>query len=235
MLTWNWLGRISIERAVAFQEQLFLQKKEGAGENFLLFCEHPSVYTYDSRDEVLRRWRKPYPPPAPVVDIPRRLGITYHGPGQIVCYCIVDLHSLGVRFPLAWNAIIDETVKNVLRHYGVYGRTRSKPRGASGIWVIGKDRKMRKICSRGVSILWPRGLTRFGFALNASTNLLFFDSIYPCGLDIQMTSISEETHACISLVEIAGQLAQTFGRILKTSCLRDPNLVPPVASKIIQG
>lgn len=215
MLTCTWLGMKNMPDVLALQHALFIKKLQGDRNNTVLMCEHPSVYTYDARVKNQRLWRtsKGTPPSnIPIVVVERAGGITYHGPGQLVVYCVLDLRDFQIAGLLHWNHVIHEIVIAVLNFYGVRGRTRTKPHGAQGIWVVGRDHHMRKIASRGVTL--RESITRFGFALNVSPDLSRFDPIYPCGLDIEMTSIWQETGSAVLVKEVAQKIAQTIAETL---------------------
>ncbi len=222
-----------IGETLELQEALFNQKllKADPCPNFLLFAEHNHIYTYNP-DKLTGKMFKSIMDngqcrlPAPAMRIKRSGSITYHGPGQLVCYMIInmaDIGLIGLESVLHLTAIIDASVKDTLEKFGIKGYTLAElckvedadirdymlykkiaklgdkgvVRGisdAAGIWVISNcegKREIKKICSRGIDI--KKGVTKFGFALNVSTYLEFFNWIYPCGLDIKITSIKEVT------------------------------------------
>ena len=240
MIVWNWLRYCKIEEALALQEELFLKKLEGDTRNYLLFTEHFPVYSCDETHYSEELWRKPRDPKIPLHMVRRGGSINFHGPGQLLCYCIFNLSQLGIDGIPGINAAIDGVIKLFLHEHEVRGRRRSKPVQAQGIWVIGRDHKMRKIASRGLSI--RQGITRFGFALNIHTNLLFYDYIYPCGLDIEMTSVFKETAKIneqgkivdpgkfLVLPGVAQDLAPYFQEVLGVPIERDIEVqLPPLA------
>ena len=209
MLNWSWMGKCSISEALALQEHLVLNKQ-----SHILFAEHYPIYTCPERKLSPDLWRTS--PSAREIENVVRLdhggSITYHGPGQIVCYCILNLNEFDIESPFALNTILDNTVKTCLKELGIAGRKRKKPTAAQGIWVTGEDHKMRKIASRGLKI--SGSMTRFGFALNLATDISYFDKIYPCGVDIEITSVLRESHQLIHPFQAASPLARHFGEAL---------------------
>ena len=231
-----------IEEVLERQEYLHhLKTNEADPRNFIIFTEHNHVYTmdpdktwykllYKSRDDKSNCLL-----PAPLLAVRRSGSITYHGPGQLVCYLILDMKDMGFQGPLHLTSVIDETIKEVLEKFGIQAYTVSelcnipdndiknylisrkiitvscegKIKGsmeAAGVWVVTANRGVKKIASRGITI--SKGVTKFGFALNVTTCLEFFDWIYPCGLDIKMTSIRELTRQETKVHEIAELVAE---------------------------
>lgn len=216
-------GRLtSIEEALARQEELFQKKLAGDPCNYVLFVEHESVYTCTPRamqriDTLCKVAKEKLP--APLVELPNNHGgtITYHGPGQLVCYLILDLGQLGIS-PLRLNKIIDETVIEMLADCGICAHSKPKdfPDLVSGVWITPAGRVPRKIASRGI---WANkifgGITKYGFALNIQTELLYFERyIYPCGCDIPMTSMHQSTGKRYDVWEIAYALSKILARQL---------------------
>jgi len=188
-----------IETAIARQDTLFKQKYtkgRRCQSDFILFAEHESVYTHvlrkSKRHELFRdKKRGEASLPADLLDVGRSAGsITYHGPGQLTCYLIINLTSTEI----AWfqlGSCIDQILIDLLSQYDIeaYPRPEHLPKAVSGVWVTTGGGVWKKIASRGIDVRC--GITRFGFALNVSTDLSYFDYIYPCGCDIGMTSMKE--------------------------------------------
>ena len=180
----RWLGRVSFEDALALQESLVEQRFAGEIPDTVLYLEHEPVYTIgrtrdrsslrsEGDDEVL---------PHPVVEINRGGQATYHGPGQLVGYLILDLHAFGLDLHTYLRAI-EQGLIDFLAESDV---TAGRREGLTGVWV-----EDRKIASIGVGA--RRWITMHGFAFNISRDLSGFESIVPCGIqDVTMTSLETE-------------------------------------------
>lgn len=205
-----------IQETLRKQETVFEDVLRKNGCNAILFAEHEPVYTYvpgkPSEGRLLRNG-SPETLRAPLVPVHRGGSITYHGPGQLVCYFIWNLTrtKLGIY---ELNDLIDASTTALLARYGISGEPKpdALPTEASGVWVRGKDGVSRKIASRGLRVAMngTRSITRFGCALNLSTDLRWFDAIYPCGLDIEMTSVERETGQCPDVRDAALAFAILF-------------------------
>jgi lipoyl(octanoyl) transferase len=177
------LGRIGYAEAFEIQRELVEQRKRGEICDQLLFVEHPHVITLGRNghlenllagDEHLRR--------AGIAFHQSNRGgdITYHGPGQIVGYPIVDLRNWK-RDVVAYVRTLEQVIIDALANFGVGGE---RLNGCTGVWVDGK-----KIAAIGIHI--SRWVTSHGFALNVSTDLSYFQYIVPCGLTKPVTSLRE--------------------------------------------
>lgn len=192
------LGAIGYARAWDYQEKLFkhiidakLGKHEEEVSNHLLFCEHPHVYTLGksgSENNLLINNKMLHDKGATFFKTNRGGDITYHGPGQIVGYPILDLEQfdLGVR---RYIELLEEAVIMLLKDHGI-GSSRLK--GASGVWLDAENPiKARKICAIGVRS--SRYVTMHGFAFNVNTDLDYYSYINPCGFtDKGVTSMKKE-------------------------------------------
>ena len=192
--------------ALALQEHLFERKmSDDDAPSFMILAEHASVYACNRRDlEKLDTLFRVSTPSEKIIALAQRRGgsIIYHGPGQLVCYLIVRLKDFGIG-PRKLTTTIDEAVIEAISKFGIKGRLKPVrlPVAASGVWTRAGNAELKKIASRGMHI--SRGVTRFGFALNVNTDLSYFDAIYPCGLDIQMTSMQQETGHRQNMVDVA--------------------------------
>jgi lipoate-protein ligase B len=174
-------GRVPYETATAWQERLVDRRLE-AGPDVLLLLEHPPVYTL-GRGADPRFVAGGAGGPVPVVRTGRGGQVTYHGPGQLVGYPIVDLgeHRRDVRW---YVRSLEQVLIDALARLGIAA---DRVEGLPGVWIDGR----RKIASIGVAI--RRWVTWHGFALNVSSDLDGFASITPCGIvGVEMTSIARE-------------------------------------------
>jgi len=163
---------------------------EKESDNYLLFVEHPHVYTLGkSGDEhnLLLNYIQLQANDASFFHTDRGGDITYHGPGQIVGYPIIDLENFGIGLR-KYIFLMEEAIIKTLSEYGLTG---SRDDHATGVWLdVGKP-SARKICAIGVKS--SRFVTMHGFALNVNTNLDYFKHINPCGFaDKGVTSIENE-------------------------------------------
>jgi lipoyl(octanoyl) transferase len=195
----RWLGRIGFENALALQEQIVRRKLDGQPEDELLLLEHEPVYTIGrTPDQTSLRGAEKLP--HPVVQINRGGQATYHGPGQLVGYPILDLRKRGQdlhRYLRALEAILIET----LRASGIDGTRRDQ---LTGVWV-----GERKIASIGVGV--RRWISMHGFALNVCGDLSPFHAIIPCGISgVEMTSIERECGAPVEVKTVAAYATEIF-------------------------
>ncbi len=203
-----------------FQESLFqniLQLKsknrkdnlEQATPNYLLFVEHPHVYTLGKSghiENLLISEEKLKAIDAKFYKINRGGDITYHGPGQIVGYPILDLENFFTDIH-KYLRLLEEMIILTLAEYGLKAE-RSK--GETGVWLDVGTPFARKICALGVRA--SRWVTMHGFALNVNTNLGYFDNMIPCGIkDKSVTSLNVELgKAEISMEEVKEKLLKHF-------------------------
>lgn len=186
------LGLVSYPEAIRIQQTLVDRVKSGSGPQTLLLCEHHPVYTIGLRtgpypDQDLDQLRTKTG--AEVHKTHRGGLITFHGPGQLVCYPIFHLGALkkGVRWYVCQ---LERTVIEVCRRFGISAST-SAPH--TGVWV-----QDRKICAIGIQC--SRHVTSHGLALNCDVDLSWFQHIVPCGLpDRGVTSISWELNRDLDL------------------------------------
>ena len=177
------LGRVNYRDACEFQAALASEVREAVRPNTLLFLEHPHVYTHgrlSKPEHFLATAEQLESLGAEVHETDRGGLVTYHGPGQLVAYPVVDLRGWGG--PVKYVRTLEQIIIDVLADFGLSGSTQD---GVTGVWADG-----RKIASIGVKI--SRGVAFHGLALNVNTDLTFFDYIVPCGLHgLEVTSISD--------------------------------------------
>ena len=172
----------------------------------LLFVEHNPVYTLGKSgkaenmlvsEEYLRSIG------AEFYRIERGGDITYHGPGQIVGYPILDLEKLGIGL----RQYIDSLEQSIIDVCAEWGVEAGRIEGASGVWIEPESQRARKICAIGVRS--SRYVTMHGFAMNVSTDLRYFSHINPCGfVDKGVTSLSRELGREVALDEVKAQIVK---------------------------
>lgn len=175
----QWLGRVSYEEALRLQEELVAKKIEGDTMNYLLLLEHDPVYTIGRTQDVSSLGTNKLP--FPLHRIGRGGQATYHGPGQLVAYPIIDLHLLGCDLHY-YLRLLEEVIIQTLQLYDIRG---TRCEGMTGVWVNNK-----KIASLGVGV--RKWISFHGLALNVCNDLSAFEQITPCGLvGVEMTSIEK--------------------------------------------
>jgi len=206
----NWLGRMEFQRALTMQEEIVLKKHENASlEDQLLLLEHEPVYTIGRtpnrsslsagriRSGELDHAHLPHP----LFVINRGGQATYHGPGQLIGYPIIDLRQCGhdLHKYLRW---LEQLLIEFLREQGIAAARRES---FTGVWVGD-----RKIASIGVGI--RHWITMHGFALNVCGDLSPFDNIVPCGIDnVEMTSIEKENGNAVCVRWVAASIQRLAG------------------------
>src|ERR1044072_7902512 len=204
----RWLGQVGFSRALALQKKIVARKRDDRSlEDQLLLLEHEPVYTIGrtpdqsslsatgsrpARDGELGAAHLPYP----LFAINRGGQATYHGPGQLMGYPIIDLHRCGqdLHKYLRW---LEQLLIELLAERGIAATRRES---LTGVWV-----EDRKIASIGVGV--RHWITMHGFALNVCGDLSPFNHIVPCGINnVAMTSIEKETGTPVSVSRIAASL-----------------------------
>jgi lipoyl(octanoyl) transferase len=196
-----WLGRVNFADALALQEDFVARKREhpDAADEILLL-EHESVYTIGrtpDKSSLLGSAHLPHP----LFAINRGGQATYHGPGQLMCYPIVDLRRCGqdLHRYLRW---LEQMLIDFLARYEISATQRE---GLTGVWI-----GQRKIASIGVGV--RHWITMHGFALNVGGDLSSFAQIIPCGIsNVTMTSIEREIGKSLEVVDVARE----FQRIVR--------------------
>ena len=221
------LGLAPYKETWDFQEELFernVQRKlqnrlegkvDGEGtEDVLLFVEHPHVYTLGKSgdafhllvsEEKLKEIGATYYP------INRGGDITYHGPGQIVGYPLLDLEHFFTDIH-KYMRYLEEAIIRTIAHYGLVG---GRIDGLTGVWLdIDDPKKARKIAALGVKC--SRWLTMHGFAFNVNTDLNYFNHIVPCGItDKKVTSLSNELGHEMDMDEVKRILLQELADVFQ--------------------
>lgn len=212
-------GTIDYAQAWSNQEEIFNHiietKKEGKPTLDLervILCEHPHVYTLGKsgqqnnlliNDEFLSKIN------ATFFKIDRGGDITYHGPGQLVGYPILDLENHHVSLK-DYIHTIEEAIIMTIAEYGIIG---TRLDGATGVWLDVGTPKARKICAIGVRA--SKFVTMHGYALNVNTDLFYFNHINPCGfVDKGVTSIQKETQKNVAMSDVKALFEKHFSSLL---------------------
>jgi lipoyl(octanoyl) transferase len=173
-------------------------------DNNLIFVEHPHVYTLGKSglpENLLLDEDGLKDKNATYFKINRGGDITYHGPGQIVGYPILDLDNFFTDIHL-YLRTLEQAVINTLADYGIQS---GRYPGYTGVWIDANNQKARKICALGVRC--SRWVTMHGFAFNVNTNLDYFKNIIPCGIDDKdVTSMERELGYKLSMEELKRRL-----------------------------
>lgn len=219
------LGLMPYQQAWDYQEELLAEitaqkiavlqpgaKHTRATDNYLLFVEHPHVYTLGksgSEENLLANFIQLQAKNAEFVQTNRGGDITYHGPGQIVGYPILNLAYFvkGIR---DYIFKLEESLILCLRHYGIAG---CRLEGATGVWLdVDVPSKTRKICAIGVRV--SRGVSMHGFAFNVNTDLSYFSLINPCGFtDKKVTSLKAELGREMPIAEVKETLKKSIAEV----------------------
>lgn len=218
------LGLVDYKEAWDYQTDLFngilsvktenRQLPEGAQkatDNYVIFCEHPHVFTLGksgNEANLLVPGEKLKEIDAAYYHINRGGDITYHGPGQIVGYPVIDMENFFTDIH-KYMRLMEEAVIQTLAHYGIPA---GRIAGLTGVWVEAEDpSQARKICALGVKT--SRWVSMHGFALNVNTDLRYFDYIVPCGIDDKaVTSMEKELGLRQNLVEVEQILKENLGQ-----------------------
>jgi len=223
--TFRDLGLMPYQQAWDYQEKLLneiiackleIQKQpvnnQQATNNYLLFVEHPHVFTLGksgSEENMLANFIQLQAKNAEFIHTNRGGDITYHGPGQVVGYPILNLEyfAKGIR---DYIEKLEEAIILTLKHYGVQSE---RLHGATGVWLdTTVPGKARKICAIGVRV--SRGVSMHGFALNVNTDLSYFNLINPCGFtDKKVTSLQQELGRVMDMNEVKLVLKENLAEV----------------------
>jgi lipoyl(octanoyl) transferase len=210
------LGLTDYQAAWDYQTQLFEEAlrikkanrdlpeaQQHATPNYLIFCQHPHVFTLGKSGDAGHLLVSPDALPsigASFYRINRGGDITYHGPGQLVVYPVLDLENFFTDIH-RYMRLLEEAVIRTLAHYGIEA---GRLPGLTGVW-LGHENQARKICAMGVKT--SRWVTLHGLALNVNTDLAYFDYIVPCGLAGRaVTSMQKELGRPLDLQQVQQQL-----------------------------
>ena len=202
------LGLVDYHKGLLLQERLLNSRKCGAISDVLLLLQHPSVFTM-GRSGIVENIIVPEETLVregiPVFHTNRGGDITYHGPGQLVGYPILNLGEDGLTVhQYVWD--LEEIVIRTLADFGIGGQRIS---GRRGVWV-----RRQKICALGLRI--SREVSMHGFALNVNTNLKYFTYIIPCGITgVSITSVSKLLGHEVEIGGIQENLLRHFSQVFR--------------------
>jgi lipoyl(octanoyl) transferase len=220
------LGLIDYKQAWDFQEELLKEavdlkiSNRKNDTNFipkqhLLFCEHPHVYTLGksgAQENLLLDQAHLQEIDAQFYKINRGGDITYHGPGQLVMYPILDLEQFFTDIH-KYMRYLEEAVIKTLAHFQI---TATRYDGLTGVWIDADTPRARKICAMGVKC--SRWITMHGIALNVHPDLGYFGNIVPCGIqDKAVTSMAQELGRQISIQEVQEVLLKEMSAVFNFS------------------
>jgi lipoyl(octanoyl) transferase len=208
------LGRLDYAAALALQAQLCALRLQERIGDLLLLVEHPPVLTLGrnaQRQHVVADAELLESRDIPVFETNRGGDVTYHGPGQLVGYPILNLR--GFTPPIGIVEYLRKLEEVLIRACADYGVLSQRAAGRAGVWTMpGGTAAEKKIAALGVHV--SRGVTSHGFALNVTTDLHDFDLIVPCGIrDRGVTSMEAEVDPAPSLEQMANSVARHFGRV----------------------
>jgi len=202
------LGLVPYDKAIEIQLDLLERRKKDEIEDTLLLLEHPPTFTIGRRGNMgnLLAAEEALKKEGISLEVISRGGdITFHGPGQLVGYPIVDLSDMG-RDVHKYLRALEEVIIQALLDCGIKAR---RIEGITGVWV-----KWHKIASIGVGV--KRWVTYHGFALNVNTDLSYFDKIVPCGIpDVQMTSVQRwlARREEIDMADVEDAVVRAFSKV----------------------
>ncbi|MFQ6610898.1 MAG: lipoyl(octanoyl) transferase LipB [Fidelibacterota bacterium] len=199
LINFFWLGKQAFHPVWELQKLIHDSIVAEQINDVVLLLEHDPVYTFGknaNRDHLLPTYSKD----AEVLPIDRGGDVTFHGPGQLVIYPILNLKNY--RQSVSW--YMRSLEKVIIRTLAMFGISAVHRPGLTGVWVDDD-----KICAMGVRL--SRWVTMHGLALNVSTNLTYFDGIIPCGLfDCGVTSVKKQTNKDIRLLQVVGTFIPAF-------------------------
>lgn len=221
------LGQKDYKDTWDFQEELFagivnqkIQKRENPSietDNYFLFVEHPHVYTLGKSGDMsnlLLSEKQLEAKGATFYKINRGGDITYHGPGQIVGYPILDLENFFTDIH-KYLRLLEEAIILTLAEYGIESE---RSEGETGVWLGVGTPFARKICAMGVRA--SRWVTMHGFALNVNADLGYFDNIIPCGIKGKaVTSLHVELGRVIDEEEVKGKIIKHFANLFEAEMI----------------
>jgi lipoate-protein ligase B len=209
----GYLGVVPYDLALRLQQALLSARAEGLIPDVLLLLQHPPTFTlgrFKGKEDIIIPREMLTREGIAVFDTNRGGSVTYHGPGQLIGYPILNLKEkgMGVRRYI-WS--LEEVIIRLLHTMGIQGH---RVADHHGVWVGDK-----KICSVGVNI--NRHISTHGFAINVGNDLRYFQYIRPCGLASEvMTSVSELSGCSVQVDTVVGDAIQCFSEVFGPGCRR---------------
>ena len=196
------LGLCAYDEVWNLQKEIQAQRIAGESEDTLLLVEHEPVYTLGKnadKNHLLQH----YPDNVQIFQIERGGDITFHGPGQLVGYPILDLHNY--KKSVSWYMrSLEQVIINTLQKYGIKGEQKED---LTGVWI-----KDKKIAAFGVRI--SRWVTMHGFALNVNTDMQYYEGIIPCGiLEYGVTSMKKLLNHEVNMKDVKNTLISSFTNV----------------------
>ena len=211
----GWDYQINLfDKILATKSENRVNGHQKATDNFLIFCEHPHVFTLGKsgdQNNLLIQEKDLHTIHASFYPINRGGDITYHGPGQIVGYPVLDLENFFTDIH-KYMRLLEESVIQTLKEFGVNA---GRIAGLTGVWIDFEDQeRARKICALGVKT--SRWVTQHGFAFNVNSDLKYFEYIVPCGIaDKAVTSLEKELGTKVDIHEVKSilknKIVEQFG------------------------
>ena len=193
------LKKKNYQETLIIQEGLREQVLKNPGDEFIVLVEHDHVYTLGKNANSSNILNKA----CDIIQTARGGDVTYHGPGQLVAYPIINLkmRKIGVK---SYVKMVEKLISDTLIHYGLESHI---PFKETGVWV-----EDRKIASIGIHV--SRGVTMHGLAININTDLSYFENIISCGIEgVKMTTVDKELGKKIAMNDIKKQLITNFNKI----------------------
>ncbi len=213
---YEWLGRVEYPEAWEYQQRLARRRARGEIADRILMLEHPPVFTTGRRGPGANLRLPEEALGAPLVETDRGGDITFHGPGQLIAYPIVNLRAAGLSV-VSYVRALEKAIVRTVRTYGIEAHTEC---GLTGVWVGEAGPSADKIAAIGVRVGKPGGpaggwVTTHGLALNVTVDLEWFERIVPCGIgDRGVASIESLTGLTPRLEDVADVLREKLGDAL---------------------
>jgi len=224
ILNARYLGLVPYGDAFELQQRLVQKRAEGAIPDTLILLQHPPVLTigrFRGERDIIASPRTLAREGIAVFRTNRGGSVTYHGPGQLIGYPILNLKdlNLGVR-NYVWK--LEEVIISLLRRFHVTGERHPD---YPGVWVGGE-----KICSIGIHV--SRGITMHGFAFNVDTDLHHFSYIKPCGMtDKRMTSLTKVMKRPVAVEEVLKPILGCFSEVFSVTCVLEDGAVSTIPAR----
>lgn len=217
---WDYQTQL-LDEIIAIKRRNRQQEKQETTPNYFLFVEHPHVYTLGKSGDVknlLLNEAQLAAKNAVFYKINRGGDITYHGPGQVVGYPILDLENFFTDIH-KYLRFLEEVIIKTIAEYGLKGE---RSQGETGVWLDVGTPFARKICAMGIRS--SRWVTMHGFALNVNTDLGYFDNIVPCGIqDKAVTSLEAELGRKVPMDEVQEKITTHFKTQFEVSSFSPKN------------